>query len=788
MEGEGGKSPARDAHRRSKADDKSTQYKPEYSHSLALVIGINSYDDPKFMTLGKAEEDAQAVYDLLVSTPYNFSVHILIGEEATKKAILDELFKLRKTEADDRILVYFAGHGYTLTDKFGHETGYVAAYDTAAERDYTALELDEITDLRRRADAKHILFIFDSCFSGQALGLTRTVPSVSAERFLTQRAYQVISAGSGDQPVADFASMTRLLLEELRSEDVDDTTGLYTLSNLGLNVRQIMTAHSKKTQIPQFGHLQGSQGGDFVFRIAEPVTKLPQWILVAVRSEDSGARLTVINSLHTLAQGDDPGMADLALKEIQGLVEDKSSMVAAAAKAALEEISPLEISEPEPELHPSLSLTLSVKPAEVDVGGEAKWTATLRNDGDDDLRNVTVKRGKVLLDDPFGLAPGKRRRFTFTSTYETKRGGQKTETVTATGVASNDETVHDEIRATVQVLPPRVVTPSAEPSPRVETTTKPTSDLVQKHETPSQPAIEVLTIDAPIHLEMILIPAGEFLMGSDKSIDKKALSIEQPRHSFYIGDYYISKHPVTNEQYEVFLDATGHEAPETWKRFLRKRKIPSGKENHPVTNIGRYSCINFCEWLSRETGRSFILPSEAEWEKAARCTDGRIYPWGNEFDKNKLNSMETGFDDTTPVDLYSPSGDSPYGVSDLAGNVNELTRSLLAESLRYSDRLQRISLDKKTVKYPYLEERQHSITMPEYKYYSYPYNTKDGRERKSLSFTGYFVSRGGSFKGSPVTVRCAFRGYEGFIFDPKVKLTRDGGPTGFRVVVHPTSP
>ncbi len=131
----------------------------------------------------------------------------------------------------------------------------------------------------------------------------------------------------------------------------------------------------------------------------------------------------------------------------QGAGEMAAALKQAVSRAIVEEVeAPLE-----PVLHPSLTLRLSVKPQTVDAGGEAQWTVTLRNDGDDDLRHVTVRRARTLLDEPFDLAAGKGRRFTFTTTYKTE--GKKTEKVTATGIASTGQSVRHEARAAVQVTP-----------------------------------------------------------------------------------------------------------------------------------------------------------------------------------------------------------------------------------------------------------------------------------------------------------------------------------------------
>jgi formylglycine-generating enzyme required for sulfatase activity len=176
-----------------------------------------------------------------------------------------------------------------------------------------------------------------------------------------------------------------------------------------------------------------------------------------------------------------------------------------------------------------------------------------------------------------------------------------------------------------------------------------------------------LTITTPVHLELIRVPAGEFLMGSDSAIDKDARENEQPQHRVTLADYYIGKYPITNEQYTAFVKATGHETPYHWQEGW----MPRGKEKHPVVHISWYDAIAFCEWLSNETGQLFRLPTEAEWEKGARGSDGRIYPWGNGWDKSQANTGEVGQGTTTPVGLYSPAGDSPYGLADMAGNVWE---------------------------------------------------------------------------------------------------------------------
>ena len=155
-------------------------------------------------------------------------------------------------------------------------------------------------------------------------------------------------------------------------------------------------------------------------------------------------------------------------------------------------------------------------------------------------------------------------------------------------------------------------------------------------------------------LEWVPIPAGEFTMGSNEYDEEK------PIHRVHLSAYQITRHPVTNAQYAAFVEATWHAAPQHWKGG----KIPHGKENHPVVNVSREDAQAFCEWAGVR------LPTEAEWEKAARGTDGRTYPWGNQPPTQALCNYNRNVGDTTPVGQY-PKGASPYGVLDMAGNVWE---------------------------------------------------------------------------------------------------------------------
>lgn len=168
--------------------------------------------------------------------------------------------------------------------------------------------------------------------------------------------------------------------------------------------------------------------------------------------------------------------------------------------------------------------------------------------------------------------------------------------------------------------------------------------------------------DAPN--EMIRIPAGPFIMGTNDRLPD-----EGPQHTVTLPAYWIDKYEVTNAQYKKFIDATGRRSPD----HFRNRTYPRGKADHPVTFVTWEDATAYCQWAGKR------LPTDAEWEKAGRGTDGRWFPWGNDFDLYKANTPqrwsklgEQG--DTTPAGAFE-GGKSPYGLYDMSGNVWEWTSS-----------------------------------------------------------------------------------------------------------------
>jgi len=225
------------------------------------------------------------------------------------------------------------------------------------------------------------------------------------------------------------------------------------------------------------------------------------------------------------------------------------------------------------------------------------------------------------------------------------------------------------------------------------------------------------------HDDMVYIPAGKFIMGSDF---KDANEDQKPAHAVYLDAYYIDRFEVTNQQYEEFILAGGYQRKEFWTEegweFMKRNNIkhPMGWGNplfdepdQPVVGVSWYEAMAYAKWRGKR------LPTEAEWEKAARGTDGRIYPWGNGMDFSKLMYFP-GNGITTLIIGSFKGGASPYGVMDMAGNVWEWC------------------LDR---------------------YDKYYYSKSPVRNPKGPNEGDYHVLRGGAWDSIRIQLRCIYRYY-----------------------------
>ena len=195
--------------------------------------------------------------------------------------------------------------------------------------------------------------------------------------------------------------------------------------------------------------------------------------------------------------------------------------------------------------------------------------------------------------------------------------------------------------------------------------------------TPEGKKLAAERIKLPAHDEMVLVPAGPFLMGSDKKADSKAYLAEMPQHTVHLDAYEIDKHEVTTVQFLKFVLAKDRAPLIDWR--YDGGNFQDTMVNHPVMHVSWQDAADYCAWAGKR------LPTEAEWEKAARGGDGRIYPWGNQpAGLSRSNFGRSGLsgpvrDRPERLMLYPPiisvdkyeNAVSPYGVFQMAGNVAE---------------------------------------------------------------------------------------------------------------------
>jgi len=275
-------------------------------------------------------------------------------------------------------------------------------------------------------------------------------------------------------------------------------------------------------------------------------------------------------------------------------------------------------------------------------------------------------------------------------------------------------------------------------------------------------------------LNFAQIPKGEFIIGS-KEDNELAWNDEKPQHKVEIPyDYWAGKFPLSFADYNEFVQSTSYvtraekdgwcwvwNVEETkwgkikganWKNPFGDSGDVDTLDHYPVVQVCWYDARAFCEWLNQKhndelpKGYHFRLPSETEWEKAARGLRGNEWPWGNEFDPGLCNSRESGRIYPIKIGTYSPEGDSEFSVADMSGNIWEWTITLWGD-------------DRNTPSYVY------------------PYLIQDGRENQSAGEEYYRIIRGGSYKDDLKAVRSACRDID----PPHYSLSN----LGFRVFVAP---
>jgi len=223
----------------------------------------------------------------------------------------------------------------------------------------------------------------------------------------------------------------------------------------------------------------------------------------------------------------------------------------------------------------------------------------------------------------------------------------------------------------------------------------------------------------PFEPQTTYIVPGPFLMGSQPGVNIR--EYETPQHEVNLPAYRIGKYPIKNCEYEVFISDTKRPGPSN--AYWNGQRVRSGFENHPVTDVKWMDAIGYCQWLSEKTGKKYVLPNEAQWEKASRGGhDNFLYPWGDQFEPNRSNH---GCQVLSPVGAYLPQND--FECFDMVGNIRQWTCTLWGEKL----------------------------PRPDPQYY-YPWKD-DRRNDLSANLQVRRVIRGSSFLEDEASLRCSIR-------------------------------
>ena len=254
--------------------------------------------------------------------------------------------------------------------------------------------------------------------------------------------------------------------------------------------------------------------------------------------------------------------------------------------------------------------------------------------------------------------------------------------------------------------------------------------------------------DARDSTDWVWIPAGTAVVGSTDD-EPDSLPEERPQHAISLPRFAIARTPVSIAEFRAFQHACAPRDAD----LITMAAPAAGDDRTPVTGVNWFDAIAYCQWLedclrtstSLPEGYAVDLPSEPEWERAARSDLHQAYPWGDTFDSSRANVRSSGIGTVVPSGSFSPGGDSPFGIQDMAGNVFEWTRSAWGHSRHNPD-------------------------------FAYPYDPTDGREYRGAHINARRVVRGGAYYYDDNCVRVATRN----VFMPWIR--HPGG--GFRVVLR----
>ena len=574
---------------------------PLYTDYYALVVGVGNYQNgwPK---LPNPVNDAKEVAQTLKAI--GFRVELLLDPLSSElKEKFNKLVAMEGKEKNRAILVYFAGHGYTREDAGGRPLGYIIPKDTVdPDKDEMgfmdkAISMRSIEDSARLIQSKHVLMVFDSCFSGALFTLVRNKPTPYIEEKVCYPVRQFITAGNEDEKVPDKSVFKDVFVQGIRDRFADcNKDGYVTGEELGFYLQEQVVNYSEGRQHPQFGRINDAKldKGDFVFQLWPGETESSQPPAAPEGQGESGFDFSEYKHL----------------ADEHKAVRNKWDQLLLTIRANYEEL-----------------LTLN---KDNDVPPKIKasaWKAFLSKSGvrqnnpyseeDDTVR----KHAEELI----GHWELEEERISERLKEESRKPLEKQGYISSqeTGVTASDREWKDPITG----------------------------------------------------MEFVYVKGGEYEMGcGDWAGDCE--DDEKPAHRVKVDDFYMGKYEVTVGQWKKFIRDTGYKGDETKEWGSEGMAIPyfPQDDNHPVVCVSWYEAKAFVDWLSQKTGMKYRLPTEAEWEYAARSR-GQKLKYGTktgDISPDLANYDGKGGKDkwknTSPVGSFPA---NPLGLYDMTGNVWE---------------------------------------------------------------------------------------------------------------------
>ena len=667
---------------------------------FALVIANTEYQDASFAKLTAPGKDAEEFAEVLSNSELAAfdDVQILLNEGESKiRRSIARFFVNR--QRDDLLLLYFSGHGVR------NDQGqlFLAANDTEISiLDATSIPADFVTHSMNNSRSQRQLLILDCCNSGafahcsksasaigKSMGIANAFEGSGFGRVVLTATDATQYAWEGDKVIGNTQKsvFTHFLIEGLKGDADRDGDGRIHVDELyDYTYEQVVRRTPKQTP----GKWSYKQQGDLVLREnlkprdVKPAP-LPAELLEMLYHPNSGVRKAGIQELISLLDGKHPGLVRAAQDKLREIAENDDSLslrksasdTLIAHGITLEQSVPVEAPKESPPLP---------KPAPVEILKENKeekkaQIPALPPHQSPHLTHTEQNIKEIVQRPSTGvLKPESKKPITSqtaATTYQPERAksnllliglvvGILLVVLSIWGIWS---LLNNSIFNSAQIPTdnPNVVFTAAAATVQAQLTeqaaiTTPTSQPVSTLEG------STTTATGKDGMTLLYVPAGKFTMGSETYDDEK------PIHDLTLDAFWIDKTEVTNGMYAKCVAAGVCNPPSSTKSYSRDSYYGNSEfDNFPMIYVDSNMAKTYCEWADRR------LPTEAEWEKAARGTNGRTYPWGNNAPNNTLLNYNNEVGDTTEVGKY-PEGASPYGALDMAGNVWEWVADWYSET------------------------------------------------------------------------------------------------------------